>query len=143
MSTENLKGADELIAKLKRISNPETRKKIMKYIAGKLESHTRKGFAKQVDPSGKKWAAVKKIKKGRDGKKKNKKILTQTGAMASGIRSAYTDTMAQWGIAAVTPYAKYHQYGTRKMPERKIIADDIKEMPEKIDQFIAKQLERA
>lgn len=138
MSTENLKGADELIAKIKRIANPKTREKIMKYVAGKLESHTRKGFAKQIDPSGKKWAKVKK-----SAGNKNKKILTRTGAMASGIRSAYTETMAQWGISAVTPYAKYHQYGTRKMPQRKIIADDIKEMPEKIDIFIAKELERA
>jgi phage virion morphogenesis protein len=131
----NLEGSEELIAKLKRITNKKVLAKVMKYIAGKMESHTRRGFAKQIDPSGNKWVKRK--------DKRAQKILTKTGALAGGVRSAYTETSAQWGVSSATPYGIYHQFGTRKMPQRKIVATQISEIPEKIDEKIAKALEQA
>jgi len=145
----NLEGSEELIAKLKRITNKKVLAKVMKYIAGKMESHTRRGIAKQTDPSGNKWVKRKDDVTLRDSrgrfqqKARNQKTLTNTGALAGGVRSAYTETSAQWGVSSATPYGIYHQFGTRKMPQRKIIATQISEIPEKIDEKIAKALEQA
>jgi len=74
----------------------------------------------EVDPDGKKWAALapstlryKRLRGYPD------RILTATGKMWTTIRIIYTDKFAE--LRVVISYAQYHQEGTSKMPQRKLI----------------------
>jgi phage gpG-like protein len=74
----------------------------------------------QTDPEGNRWAALAPstiVKKQRMGYPMT--ILTATGDMWRSLRVVFTDKFAEITITA--PYSIFHQEGTSKMPQRKIL----------------------
>ena len=74
----------------------------------------------QTDPEGNRWAALAPstiAKKKRMGYPMT--ILTATGDMWRSLRVVFTDKFAE--ITITVPYSIFHQKGTSKMPQRKIL----------------------
>lgn len=74
----------------------------------------------QTDPDGNKWAALAPstiARKRRLGYPLT--ILTATGDMWRSLRLEFTDKFAQ--ISLTAPYSRFHQEGTSRMPQRRIL----------------------
>lgn len=82
------------------------------------------GFGGERDPYGVPW---------RPSKKTGGKTLTKTGALRSGLfveadPSARRITVRLTGTAK--RYGEYHQSGTRRMPRRRFMPDDVDGLPQ-------------
>lgn len=78
-----------------------------------LRETTEDNFAKQCDPDDVPWAAHAPTTKNQGA------ILTLTGAMRGSIGSGHSEDVAFATIG--TGYAGFHQSGTSKMPQRRVI----------------------
>ncbi|MGL5926336.1 phage virion morphogenesis protein [Chroococcidiopsis sp.] len=88
--------------------------------ANYLKKETEQQFEQEKDPEGDRWANLAPstlTQKRRLGYPD--KILTRTGKMRKSVRVAVSNRNLIFAIA--TPYATYHQEGTKKMPQRKIL----------------------
>ena len=97
-----------------------------------MEQETERQFATETDPDGVRWAALAPstlAEKRRKGYPES--ILTRTGKMRRSVVSV-ADTRSVL-IAVDVPYAIFHQQGTRKMPQRRILG-----MNEKREQKLRK-----
>lgn len=87
----------------------------------KLVEQTRSQFDSESDPEGTKWAdlapttVLQKRKAGF-----SSSILTRTGAMRDSV--GFDVAAKTLSLKIGTNYAKWHQEGTRRMPQRKILA---------------------
>jgi phage virion morphogenesis protein len=85
-----------------------------------METETEQQFATETDPDGVRWAALapstlaQKQRKGYPAS-----ILTATGKMRRSV-VAIADARSVL-IGVDVPYAIFHQQGTRKMPQRRIL----------------------
>ena len=98
------------------------RQSMMNDMVGSILIVQKEAFATQGGAFGKPWARLAastvrdKTKKGFGGKP----ILERTGTLKKRTtRAKVTPELGE--IINATPYAKYHQYGTSKMPQRKIL----------------------
>ncbi|NEP15199.1 MAG: hypothetical protein F6K14_34530 [Symploca sp. SIO2C1] len=85
-----------------------------------MEQETERQFATETDPDGVRWAALAPstlAQKRRLGYPDN--ILTRTGKMRNSV-VAIADARSVL-IGVDVPYAIFHQQGTRKMPQRRIL----------------------
>lgn len=84
------------------------------YVKGRLEQ----GFASESDPYGKAWSplAASTLRQ-----KVGGSILTDKGAMRGSLTSIPSAQQVEVGVSA--PYAKFHQRGTSKMPQRGMVPD--------------------
>lgn len=84
-----------------------------------IRDETEKQFATNSDPSGKPWSPLKESTL-RTKKQNRDKILTRSGKLRSGF--LYRVNGAKLEITNSQDYAIYHQYGTKKMAVRLIVA---------------------
>lgn len=89
-----------------------------------MERETKLNFAKQSDPDGAAWAALKPSTLRR---KRSGAILRETSALMGSISMSAGATEAR--IMAGTAYGIYHQAGTSKMAQRKIIGIGDRHIP--------------
>lgn len=85
-----------------------------------LIEQTEKQFDTETDPDGSRWAALSPVtlrRKARLGQ--SSKILTATGAMRASFRVKVK--AMQLDLISDSEYLKYHQRGTSKMPQRKVL----------------------
>ena len=82
-----------------------------------MERETKLNFARESDPDGQPWAPLKPSTLRR---KKTRAILRETGSLAASI-SMQGPSDNQVRVAAGIEYGIYHQTGTRKMTQRKIL----------------------
>jgi phage gpG-like protein len=70
-----------------------------------------------------------------------KPILVDTGKLRNDVRHLDTKLFNKTLVASVkTPYAKYHQFGTSKMPKRTILVAPPKTLLKKMVAMLQKQL---
>jgi len=93
---------------------------IMRGIATELEARVEARFERQIDPNGRRWAALKPATVAR--KKRKGAILYDSGDMQGSLNSAAGRTWAEVGFGQ--PYAAYHEWGTGKMPRRGLLLAD-------------------
>lgn len=104
-------------AHFKQLNSVEQRLAITRKIAGVIMQDAEQAFEEQASPEGKKWKKlndqylVQRLKKGYDGP-----ILQRTGMLAMSLSPRFNESQAM--VVAHSPYAKYHQLGTSKMPVR-------------------------
>ena len=92
--------------------------KPLSIFAKKKANYIQKQFDSNSDPDGNKWAPLSPVTIAR--KKQNKdKILTEYTPLRKSIRVNVLQEGLQ--LTAGVPYAKYHQQGTSKMPQRVIL----------------------
>jgi len=85
-----------------------------------LEQETEKQFNTETDPQGRPWAELKpSTLQQKRAKGYPDDILTATGEMRSTVYSVASKRSLEFGIR--DPKARWHQYGTSKMPQRQII----------------------
>ncbi|NER97508.1 MAG: hypothetical protein F6J86_27275 [Symploca sp. SIO1B1] len=85
-----------------------------------MEQETERQFATETDPDGVRWAALAPstlAQKRRLGYPDS--ILTRTGKMRRSVNSVADARGVLIGVDV--PYAIFHQQGTRKMPQRRIL----------------------
>lgn len=112
---------------------------LMSAIGSVLESSTRQRFADKKDPSGVAWAVLMpstiKAKNGRS------TILVDSGDLIRSITfHASNDSVV---IGTDRPYGKYHQTGTKLMPQRAFLglsAQDNSDIGDLINDFLAGSL---
>jgi len=86
----------------------------------KLVEQTRQQFSTESNPEGDRWQALKPStlrEKQRLGYPSS--ILTRTGAMKSSIRAKASPR--QLDLISDSPYLKFHQRGTSRMAQRKVL----------------------
>lgn len=93
----------------------------MQEVGQYFQRRVEEGFRKEVDPYNKRWA---KLSPATIADKQRRgyplKILTRTRRMRSGVRIIINKK----SIRITVPFpSEFHQSGTRKMPQRKIIPD--------------------
>lgn len=92
--------------------------KPLSVFAKKKANDIQKQFYSNSDPDGNKWAPLSPVTIAR--KKQNKdKILTEYTPLRKSVRVNVLQEGLQ--LTAGVPYAKYHQQGTSKMPQRVIL----------------------
>lgn len=100
----------EVISKLKNMKR-SLLPKIMKEESILLLNLLRQGFSKQTDPYGAKWPMT------NDGKPFDK-----NNVIKSSFSSSFTSNSAS--IISSLEFAKYHQTGTRHLPQRRMIPEE-------------------
>lgn len=90
----------------------------LKTIARKQLEKIENQFESFTDPEGKKWEALKESTL-RTKRKNRDKILTREGNLRRSFKSEVTRNSLK--IYSTSDIAKYHQFGTVKMAQRKII----------------------
>jgi phage gpG-like protein len=108
-------GMNELIGRLQRLESGEVFQRIGTRVANACHAAAITGFIAERDPYGRSWA--RRVRKG-DGHP----VLRNTGALVGSLTSRYipgTGTVVMRALG----YGKFHQYGTRRMPARKIFPD--------------------
>lgn len=106
----------------------------MRAIAAILEENVRRRFATETDPEGKRWAPHAPATVQSYPKQGNRRLLDRYGDMLRSLNSQSDATSATIGFSAVTSkhngqrtaYAVYHEFGTKKMPARKMLFADPK-----------------
>ena len=127
--------------RLKKKVNLFTTPAVSNAIAGLIISDIKTKFDKQLDVKGKEFAPLKPstIKQKKRQGKESYKILRDTGQLLNSLNSHTEFNKIIIGYSV--PYAKYHQNGTRKMAQRKILPTEIDEIPsKKIKTIISKYL---
>jgi len=94
-----------------------------------IYSHIKENFVNEKDVKGKRFAPLKQstIKQKQRQGKIPYKILRDTGQMLNSLN--YKTFPGGVVIGYDVPYAIYHEYGTRKMAQRKILPTEIDELP--------------
>lgn len=115
-------GAIEAVHKLAR--KARNLSKPMQQAGLYMERETKLNFAKQSDPDGAAWAALKASTLRR---KRSGAILRETSALMGSISMSAGATEAR--VTAGTDYGVYHQSGTSKMAQRKIIGIGDRHIP--------------
>lgn len=101
----------------------------MRSIAATMEERVRRRFASETDPEGKRWTPHAPATLKSYPKQGNRRILDRYGDMLRSLNSRSDRASATIGFSAVTPsrngqrtaYAIYHEFGTTKMPARKML----------------------
>lgn len=106
MITSNIK---TIIGKYKLLRRDLTAM-VMKEEARVMEEMLKKGFKDQVDPYGQKWD------KNSDGSK-----FDRNGAIQKSFKISYAKNFAK--IESDLEFTKYHQTGTKRLPQRKMVPD--------------------
>ncbi|WP_179228607.1 phage virion morphogenesis protein [Leptolyngbya ohadii] len=115
-------GLDKLAQKLNRLEVP------MRQAGLYMERELKMGFARQSDPDGKPWQALKPSTLRR---KKTRSILRETGTLAAGISLvSVSSTSATVAATAGSEYGIFHQTGTSKMAQRQIIGIGERHIPQ-------------
>ncbi len=108
----NDKEIRKILGRLKDVEPP------LKTVARKKLDSIQEQFNTQTDPDGNPWAAL--MPSTLRSKKKNRdKILTREGNLAKSFQPEITRNTLR--IFTTIRYAGYHQYGTSKMEQRKIL----------------------
>lgn len=103
-------GLRKLAAALERVASESFRRQCLDGMADGARTQIAAGFASERDPSGTPWAPL----KARTGR-----ILRRSGRLAS----AFEVRSDGQGLTVrnATPYAGFHQQGTRRMPRRAML----------------------
>lgn len=104
------------------ISSLEFKTQILQEIAEETIRLVQDGFYSETDPYGKAWAPT---------KKKSGRILEQFGTLLRSIRSEVREEVFRIIMA---DYGGVHQVGTKHIPQRMIVPDEGKGLPEKWEQ---------
>lgn len=120
---------------------------LLKAMRQTVIAETKKGFRDERDPDGVPWKPLKyprRNSKGRD------RILQDTGLMRTSVTAMggqNTDeigpTWLEWGTSV--PYAKYHQYGTSRIPQRQFLGvgkDLADAVTEQVADFVETEIAR-
>lgn len=107
MVTSNIK---MIIGKYASLHRNLTRR-VMEAEAGVMGQLLRQGFRDQLDPYGNKW------EKNSDGSK-----FDRNGAIQKSFKTSYTDDSAK--IESDLDFAIFHQTGTKRLPQRRMLPDD-------------------
>lgn len=99
-----------------------------------MRDETKNNFSSQSDPDGAAWAG---LRPSTLKQKKGGRILTRSGALAGSVRLRSGGLTAT--VSVGTSYAQYHQNGTSKMVQRKVIGIGDRHIP-KIKQFFEDHL---
>lgn len=101
-----------------------------------VNSFKRQGF------DGQKWQEVKRREKENQTAKDKKPILIQTGRLRRSVNESIRKTTWQEIVLGIdTPYAKYHNEGTDRIPKRQFMGDS-KELQTKIEARIEKEIKK-
>ena len=95
---------------------------LMDSIGQEMETRVANRFESQTDPSGApwiQWADATIANYPDDG---NGTILDRYGDMLASLSHQADDSSVTWGFA--TPYAAYHEFGTKRMPRRGMLTED-------------------
>ena len=95
---------------------------LMDSIGQEMETRVANRFETQTDPSGApwiQWADSTIANYPDDG---NGTILDRYGDMLASLSHQADDSSVTWGFA--TPYAAYHEFGTKRMPRRGMLTED-------------------
>lgn len=103
--------------------------KVYNLIGMAVYSHIKENFVNEEDVKGNKFAPLKPstIKQKQRQGKVPYKILRDTGQLLNSLN--YKTIPNGVVIGYDVPYAKFHQYGTKKMAQRKILPTDESEIP--------------
>jgi phage virion morphogenesis protein len=115
-----IQGDKEFFAKLDRlIAKASDLSPVMQETGEYMLLQLREGFESESDPYGAAWAplAASTLRQ-----KKGTSILNDTGTMMGTLAYVAGGNQVEAGVN--TFYAKYHQFGTVKMPQRKIVPDE-------------------
>jgi len=120
---------------------------LLKAMRQTVIAETKKGFRDERDPDGVPWKPLKyprRNSKGRD------RILQDTGLMRTSVTAQggqNTDeigpTWLEWGTSV--PYAKYHQDGTSRIPQRQFLGvgkDLADAVTEQVADFVETEIAR-
>jgi phage gpG-like protein len=101
-----------------------------------VNSFRRQGF------DGQKWQEVKRREKENQTAKDKKPILIQTGRLRRSVNESIRKTTWDEIVLGIdTPYAKYHNEGTDKIPKRQFMGQS-KELDEKVKNRIEKTIKK-
>jgi len=101
-----------------------------------VNSFKRQGF------DGQKWQEVKRREKENQTAKDKKPILIQTGRLRRSVNESIRKTTWEEIVLGIdTPYAKYHNEGTDRIPKRQFMGDS-KELQTKIQARIEKEIKK-
>lgn len=103
--------------------------KMPKTLANILLQQVLKNFNNETDPDGVKW----KPKKRPDGRK----LLVETGNLRGGFKVT-SATFSLIRIENDVEYFQYHQLGTLRIPQRKMLGGDAKLVAKEVDTAIKK-----
>jgi phage virion morphogenesis protein len=110
---------------------------LMAEIGGLLEANARERFDSKTDPAGHKWAAIADasaaIHRAITGKALSGSLLERSGLLRDSIESHVIDAGAGVEVGPSTPYAAFHEFGTRPrgrkgggaIPRRGMIFGDV------------------
>ena len=120
---------EDLRRRLGQVASPQFKEALARRLAGTVTKLLADEFRESRDPYGRPWAPVVR-NRGRDVRARARraakgktpradKPLIDTGR----LRAASIATAAGTSVRVVIPveYASYHQYGTRRMPQRQIV----------------------
>ena len=107
MVTSNIK---MIIGKYASLHRNLTRR-VMEAEAGVMGQLLRQGFRDQIDPYGNKW------EKNNDGSR-----FDRAGTIQKSFKTSYTDDSAK--IESDLDFAIFHQTGTKRLPQRRMIPDE-------------------
>lgn len=121
---------------------------LLKAMRQTVIAETKKGFRDERDPDGVPWKPLKyprRNSKGRD------RILQDTGLMRTSVTAGgggqnideIGPTYLEWGTSV--PYAKYHQYGTSRIPVRQFLGvgqDLANAVTEQVADFVESEIAR-
>ena len=94
---------------------------VMRHIGEELLSDWRLLWKEEKDPYERKWADLSPSTKRQKRKRGGYQILVDTGTLLNSFTvEAEKDSVR---IGTAVPYAKYHQLGTEKMPQRMLLPD--------------------
>lgn len=101
----------------------------MRTVAAVLEENVRRRFHTQTDPNGQPWAQWSPATLASYPKWGNRRILDRSGDMLRSLNAQSDRTSATVGFSAVTggrgkgrtAYAVFHEFGTGKMPARRML----------------------
>ena len=149
MSSVSVKitGAKELQKKFVKLSVYANKKKpLYKRISIQLLNEISKTFKEETHeekPWGELSKATKKARRKGKGKNKEPKILQDTGHLRRSFVGDATSQLAR--VGTVIKYSEYHEDGTEKIPQRKMLPSDERAMEiavETTDKYIDNQIKK-
>jgi len=105
----------ELIDKARLLASPAFLKDTLTALAETARTEIVLGFAAGRDPYGAKWAPLKAQK----GRRAGGQPLRDTGRLQNSFNVQATETGIE--VRSGVEYAGYHQYGTKRMPARRMV----------------------
>ncbi len=120
---------DKVTPELQDKINLFTSSESYRLIATTIYSDIKEKFVDEKDVNGKRFAPLKPstIKQKQSENKIPYRILRDTGQLLNSLNYSISGNEIRIGYAV--PYAKYHQFGTKKMAQRKILPTKDEEIP--------------